>query len=80
MPIWHVDHLKTLLGTVDISLIRDEANMLAPRRGPSPEWPPLSDNLADTVAQDCTATQVASTDNTPIDSIRGSSAAPSSSR
>ena len=51
MPIWHVDQLKTLLGTIDISLIRDEANELAPRRGPHPELPPLDDNLADMVAQ-----------------------------
>ena len=51
MPIRHVDQLKTPLGTVDIGLIRDEANELAPRRGPRPELPPLGDNLADTVAQ-----------------------------
>ena len=41
--------------------------------------PPLSDDLADTVAQARTATQ-ASTDTTPVESIPGSSAAPSSSR
>ena len=34
VPIWHVDQLKTLLGTVDIGLIRDEANELAPAEGP----------------------------------------------
>ena len=50
VPIWHVDQLKIPLGTVDIDLIRDEANELAPRRGPRQELPPLSDNLADTVA------------------------------
>ena len=37
VPIWHIDQLKTLLGTVDIGLIRDEANELAPHRGPRPE-------------------------------------------
>ena len=41
VPIWHVDQLKTLLGTVDVGLIKDEANDLAPRRGPCPELPHL---------------------------------------
>ena len=36
VPVWHVDQLKTPLGTVDVVLIRDEANELAPRRGPRP--------------------------------------------
>ena len=80
MPIWHVDQLKTPQGTVDIGLIRDEANELAPRRGPRPELPPLADDLADTVAQACTTTQAASTDTTPVESIPGSSTVPSSSR
>ena len=79
VPIWHVYQLNTLQGTVDIGLIRDEANELAQRRGPRPELPPLADDLADTVAQDRTATQ-ASTDTTPVESIPGSSPAPSSSR
>ena len=57
VPIWHVDQLKTPMNTVDIGLIRDEANELAPRRGPRPELPPLGYNLADTVAQARTATQ-----------------------
>ena len=47
--IWHVDHLKTPLCTIDIGLIREEANEFAPHRGPRPELPPLGDNLADTV-------------------------------
>ena len=82
MPIWHFDQLKTPLGTVDIGLIRDEANELAPRRGPRPELPPLCDNLADTVAQARTATQAASNtiDTTPVKSIPSSSSASSSSR
>ena len=79
VPIWHIDQLKTPQGTVDIVLIRDEANELAPRRGPRPELPPLADDLADTVAQARAATQ-ASTDTTPVESILGSSPAPSSSR
>ena len=68
------------MGTVDIGLIRDEANKLDPHRGPRPELPPLGDNLANTVAQARTATQAASTDTTPVESIPGSSPAPSSSR
>ena len=78
VPIWHIDQLKTPQGTVDVGLIRDEANELAPRQGPYPELPPLADDLADTVAQARTATQ-ASTDTTPVESIPGSSTAPSSS-
>ena len=80
VPIWHVYQLKTLQGTFDVTLIRDEANELAPRRGPRPELPPLVDDLADTVAHTRTATQAASTDTTPVQSIPGSSTAPSSSR
>ena len=75
----HIDQLKTLLGTVDIGLIRDETNELAPCRGPRPELPPLADDLADMVAQARTATQAASTDTTPVESIPGSSTAPRSS-
>ena len=82
VPIWHVDYLKTPLGTVDIGLIRDEANEFGPCRWPHPELPPLGDNLADTVAQVCTATQAASEtiDTTPVDSPPGSSTAPNTSR
>ena len=56
VPIWHIDQLKTLLGTVDISLIKDKANELSPCRGPRQELPPLGENLAETVAQTRTAT------------------------
>ena len=79
VPIWHVDQLKIPQGTVDVSLIRDEANELSPHRGTNVELPPLADDLADTVAQACAATQ-ASTDTTPVESIPSSSPAPSSSR
>ena len=56
VPIWHVDQVKTPQGTVDVGLIRDEANEFAPRRGPRPELSPLGENLADTVAHARTAT------------------------
>ena len=80
VPIWHVDQLKTPLGTTDIGLIRDEDNELDPRRGSRPKLPTLGDNLANMVAQARTATQEASTDNTPVESIPSSSTAPRSSR
>ena len=55
---------------------------MAPRRGHRLEVPPLCENPADTVAHDRTATQATSvpTDTTPVESIPGSSTAPSSSR
>ena len=76
MPIWHIDHLKNPQGTVDLGLIRDEANELAPRRGPRQEVPPVGENLIDTVVHATSPT----TYNTPVESILGSSTAPSSSR
>ena len=79
MPILHIDQLKTLLGTVYISLIRDEANELDPCRGPLPELPPLGDKLSDMVAQARMATHTTSSDTTSVDSISGSSTTPSSS-
>ena len=70
VPIWHIDQLKTPLGTVDTGLIRDEANVLAPRRGTLPELPPLGKNMADTVEQARMATQAPSetTDTTLVES------------
>ena len=47
---------------------------------PRLEFPPFGDNLADTVAQARTTTQEASTNITLVESIPGSSTAPSSSR
>ena len=82
VPIWHIDQLKNPKGTVDIGLIRDDANELAPRRGPFPELPLLGENLADTVAHAQMATQAAFeiTDTTPVESIPGSSTDPISFR
>ena len=34
VPIWHIEQHKTPLGTIYIGLIRNEADELAPRRGP----------------------------------------------
>ena len=80
VAIWYIDQLKTPVGTVDISLIRDKANELAPRRGPRPQLPPLGDNLTDAVAHACTATQATSMDTTLVESISGSNTTPSFSR
>ena len=68
VPIWHIDQLKTPQDTIDIGLIRDEANKFVSRRGPRQEVPPLGENLANTVAHDKTATQATSvtTDTTPV--------------
>ena len=66
VPTWHVDQLKTPQGTVDVGLIRDEANELARRRVPRPELPPPTDDLTETVAHASTATQAASTYTTPV--------------
>ena len=49
VPIWHVDQVKTPMGTIDVGLMRDEANELAPRRGSRQEVTPLGENLADTI-------------------------------
>ena len=41
VPIWQVDQLKTLQGTVDVGLIKDEANEFAPAEGPIQSCPHL---------------------------------------
>ena len=51
VPIWHCDKLVHPTGALDIGLIRDEANVAAPRREPQIEVPPLVPDLADTVGQ-----------------------------
>lgn len=49
MPNWHFDTLLSLAGIVDIGLIKDESNLVAPWRGPRVEMYPLSENLIVTV-------------------------------
>ena len=81
VPLWHCDVLLTPIGFMDISLIRDEVNVAAPRRGPRVDLQPLSENLADTVEQYQGGDHATSkpTDTTPTESIPGTSRAPSSS-
>ena len=52
VPLWHIHVLKTPTGIVDIGLIRDEANELAPNRGPRAKVKPLGESLAAMVEQD----------------------------
>ena len=82
VPIWHIYVLKTPSGTVDIGLIRDEANEMAPNRGLIIEVQALGENLANTVEQDQGVDKATSdpTNTTPFESIPGTSRAPSSSR
>ena len=78
----HMDVLKISPGIVDIGLIRDEVNELAPYRGPCPEMLPLGENLAATVEQ-VQASNLATfepTYTTPVESVLGCSTAPSSLR
>lgn len=49
MTIWHYDRHCRPAGTVDIGLIKDEANVAVPHRGSRIKVPPLSENLKDTV-------------------------------
>lgn len=49
MLIWNYDTLRSLAGTIDIGLIRDDANVAAPCRGPNIEVPPVSENIFETV-------------------------------
>ena len=79
VPIRNVDQLKTPQANVDVDLIRVKANEFFPRRGPRLELPLLVDDLPYMVARARTATQVASTYTTLVESIPGSSTAPSSS-
>uniref|UniRef100_M1DF93 Integrase core domain containing protein n=1 Tax=Solanum tuberosum TaxID=4113 RepID=M1DF93_SOLTU len=51
VSIWHCGKLVHPTEALDISLIRDEANVAAPRREPQIEVPPLGTDLADTVEQ-----------------------------
>ena len=82
VPLWYIDALKTAPGTIDIGLILDEANELAPHRGPHPEVQPLGKNLAATVEKSQEANSATSepTDTTTIESIPSGSTTPILSR
>uniref|UniRef100_M1DUM3 Integrase core domain containing protein n=1 Tax=Solanum tuberosum TaxID=4113 RepID=M1DUM3_SOLTU len=82
VPIWHCDKLIRATRTLDIDLIRDEANVVAPRREPQVEVPPLGVDLVDDVEQiqDDDLAPPAHTDDTPASPYQAASRAPSSSR
>uniref|UniRef100_M1DFC7 Integrase core domain containing protein n=1 Tax=Solanum tuberosum TaxID=4113 RepID=M1DFC7_SOLTU len=82
VPIWHCDRLIHPTRTLDIGLIRDEANVAAPHRDPQVEVPPLGIDLADTVEQAQGGDPIIPgyTDTVPIPSSQAVSRAPSSSR
>ena len=73
VPTWHVDHLKTRR-----ALLMLASSETRPMSWIHVEGPVQSCPLADTVAQARTGTQEASTDTTLVESIPGSSTAPSS--
>uniref|UniRef100_M1DXI3 Integrase core domain containing protein n=1 Tax=Solanum tuberosum TaxID=4113 RepID=M1DXI3_SOLTU len=51
VPVWHCDRLVQATKTLDISIIRDEANVIALRREPEVEVSPLGDDLVEDVEQ-----------------------------
>lgn len=51
VTIWNCDTILCLVGTVDIGLIKDEANVVVPQRGPGIKMHLLHDNLVDTVGR-----------------------------
>uniref|UniRef100_M1DLY7 Integrase core domain containing protein n=1 Tax=Solanum tuberosum TaxID=4113 RepID=M1DLY7_SOLTU len=81
VPIWHCDRLIHPTGTLDVDLIRDEANVAAPHRGPQIDVP-LGTGLVDVVEQmqGDEPAPPAHTDDAPTFSSQASSQAPSSSR
>ncbi|KAG5599196.1 hypothetical protein H5410_030566 [Solanum commersonii] len=82
VSIWHCDRLIHLTGTLDIGLIRDEANVASPRREPHVEVPLLGADLVDTVGQAQGIDPIIPdhTDTILAFSSQGASRAPSSSR
>ena len=82
VPIWHCDKLVHPTGALDIGLIRDDANVAAPRREPQIEVPLLGTDLADTVGQAQGGDPIIPdhTDTVPGSSFQATSMAPSSSR
>lgn len=75
VPTRHCDILRIPAGTFCMGLIKDEANVAAPWRGPRVEMHPLSENLANIVALDQGADPATSepVDTTPANSSHGAS-------
>uniref|UniRef100_M1CWJ2 Integrase core domain containing protein n=1 Tax=Solanum tuberosum TaxID=4113 RepID=M1CWJ2_SOLTU len=81
-PMWHCDRLLDATKTLYIGLIRDDANLAAPRREPQVEVPSLGDDLAADVKQmQADETTVpATTANTQAPPSPATGQVPSSSR
>ena len=81
VPIWNYNRLHSPMRTVDIGLIKDEANVAAPQRGPRVKMPLLCENLANIVelAQGIDPTTFDTFDTTPEDYTHDASRDPSSS-
>ncbi|KAG5599893.1 hypothetical protein H5410_031263 [Solanum commersonii] len=78
VPIWHCDKLIWPMGTLDIGLIQDEANVAAPRREPQVDVPPMGADLVDVVEQiqGDDPTPPAHTDGSEIGGSDGHAASP----
>uniref|UniRef100_M1DAS9 Integrase core domain containing protein n=1 Tax=Solanum tuberosum TaxID=4113 RepID=M1DAS9_SOLTU len=51
VPVWHCDRLFYATKTLDIGLIQDEANAVAPRKEPQVEVPPLGYDIVANIEQ-----------------------------
>uniref|UniRef100_M1E1D4 Integrase core domain containing protein n=1 Tax=Solanum tuberosum TaxID=4113 RepID=M1E1D4_SOLTU len=82
VPIWHCHKLVPAIGTLDIGLIQDAANIAAPRRGPQIDVPALGADLVADVEQmqGEDPTPSAHIDDVPRSPSQAASRAPSSSR
>lgn len=82
MPIYQRDVLLNPTGTVDIGLIRDKANVEAPRRGTRVDLQALSENLDYTVEKShgCKPSTTDPIDTTPTESAPKTSRARSTSQ
>lgn len=82
VKIWHYDTIFKHTWTMDIGLIKDEANLGAPRRGSWIKVPLLGENLADTVEldQEADPSSPDHTDPTTSSYLHATNNAPNSSR
>uniref|UniRef100_M1DR12 Integrase core domain containing protein n=1 Tax=Solanum tuberosum TaxID=4113 RepID=M1DR12_SOLTU len=82
VPVWHYDRLLQETKTLDIGLIQDEVNVVAPRRELQVEVPPLGANLVANVEQmqGEESTSPATTEDAPASPSSAASQGPSSSK
>ncbi|WMV41193.1 hypothetical protein MTR67_034578 [Solanum verrucosum] len=82
VPVWHCDKLIQATKTLDIGLIRDEANVAVPHRESQVEVPPLGEDLVADVEkmQGQEPVPPATTEDAPTSHSPTASQAPCSSR